>query len=283
MPEKPNERSNQNNPNDLGSRKRYLTFGAAKNYSDMHASNSDTDAAVDDAPWQLLSQGWALHEKQLGPKANQRTEQGSPYLPSFSPITNSEESGGDLADLFHKELRPDWRLDPLDLGRPMSKDVGFEGDREHKGISIENPLLRSDQPHEAQWEEQVLDMSFYLVPRNESHHLVGVLSRQLRSWMRWVCKKYGWELIALSVRPSYFKWTLGDFPESLIQVMLRLIRKETSNRIINLFSEYKKEMDGVDYWAPGYLVDMHNREFTTQVLMAHIDHNRLNVKKENSN
>jgi hypothetical protein len=92
--------------------------------------------------------------------------------------------------------------------------------------------------------------------------------------------KYGWELILLSVRPDYLKWTLGDFPESLIQEMLRLMRMETSKRIFRTFSDLQNENQGGDYWAPGYLVDLQNREFTTQALMAHVDSSRLNTRKE---
>jgi len=59
------------------------------------------------------------------------------------------------------------------------------------------------------------------------------------------------------------------------------VRMETSKRIFRIFPELQKDIQEVDYWAPGYLVDLQNREFTTQALMAKVARNRLSADEEN--
>lgn len=118
-------------------------------------------------------------------------------------------------------------------------------------------------------------ISFYLAPRQTKHFLIGGLSRQLRIWMPELCETYGWELDLLSVRPDYLKWTLRDFPESLTRDMLQTIREKTSLRIFRVFPNLKEGADSSDFWAPGYLVDNQNRDFTTQALMARVAQDRL--------
>jgi REP element-mobilizing transposase RayT len=118
-------------------------------------------------------------------------------------------------------------------------------------------------------------VTFYLAPRQTKHFLIGGLSRELREWMPEICKTYGWELDLLSVRPDYLKWTLRDFPESLTRDMLLSVREKTSQRIFRIFPNLKEGAASPDFWAPGYLVDNQNRDFSTQALMAHVAQNRL--------
>lgn len=122
------------------------------------------------------------------------------------------------------------------------------------------------------------DITFYLAPRQTKHFLIGGLSRQLRTWMPELCEIYGWELDLLSVRPDYLKWTLRDFPESLTRDMLQTVREKTSLRIFRVFPNLKEGADSSDFWAPGYLVDNQNRDFTTQALMARVAQDRLGGK-----
>ncbi len=124
-------------------------------------------------------------------------------------------------------------------------------------------------------EEAVSDVTFYLAPRQDNHFLIGNLSRQLRCWMPDLCQTYGWELGGLSVRPDYMKWTLCDFPEVLIQEMLQIVRKKISIRIFRVFPNMRDGAVSPDFWAPGYLVDNQNRDYSTQALLVHVAKNRL--------
>lgn len=122
---------------------------------------------------------------------------------------------------------------------------------------------------------EVSDVTFYLVPAAERHFLIGELSGWLRRWLPPLCETYGWQLGYLSVRPDYLKWTLRDFPESLIREMLLIVRRKTSERIFRVFPNLKADNPTGAFWAPGYLVDTQNRDFSTQALIAHVASHRL--------
>ncbi len=68
----------------------------------------------------------------------------------------------------------------------------------------------------------------------------------------------------LSVRPDYLKWSLRDFPELLTRDMLQTVREKTSLWIFRMFPNLQDGADSTDFWAPGYLVDNQNRDFTTR-------------------
>jgi len=124
-------------------------------------------------------------------------------------------------------------------------------------------------------EVDVSDVTFYLVPRLDTHHLLGALSHKLRCWLPEICETYGWQLDLIAVRPDYLKWTLRDFPEPLIREMLTILRHKTSERIFRVFPELKKGNPTSDFWSPGYLVDMLNQDFSTQSLISHLSKSRL--------
>jgi len=116
----------------------------------------------------------------------------------------------------------------------------------------------------------VFDTTFYLVPRLTNHYLLGELAHTLRQWFPKLCDRYGWELTVLSVRPDYLKWTLVDFPECLTHDALAVVRRWTSKRLFERFPELQAGNPSQDFWSPGYLVDTQNRDFPTQVLIAHV-------------
>jgi len=89
---------------------------------------------------------------------------------------------------------------------------------------------------------------------------------------------YGWQLGFIAVRPDYIKWTLHDFPESLNREMLSIIRRETSKRIFRVFPHLDSGDATGDYWAPGYLVDTQNREYSTQALIAYVFKSQVKVE-----
>lgn len=136
----------------------------------------------------------------------------------------------------------------------------------------------SDLTDDPKLAETVFDTTFYLVPRLNDHYLLGELAHFLREWFPKLCAIYGWELSSLSLRPDYIKWTLVDFPECLKLDMLDIVRKRTTEKIFSTFPEMRIGNTGEDFWSPGYLVDTQNREFPTQVLIAHISRERETTK-----
>jgi REP element-mobilizing transposase RayT len=197
----------------------------------------------------------------------------------------------------------DWQ--PLKEERPQDEDLvsilqGKYDNRENFNLgdispgsetgngqtdALEEPVLLEDtQPCRVEKTEQpedyqaVSNVTFYLVPADPRHFLIGELSTWLKRWMPALCETYGWQLRFLSVRPDYIKWTLTDFPEALIRKMLQVVRQHTSGRIFHVFPNLKTDNAGGDFWAPGYLVDTQDREFTTQALMIHLAAHRLDVQ-----
>ncbi len=100
------------------------------------------------------------------------------------------------------------------------------------------------------------DLSFacLLVPRFSTHRLVGDLSSKLSDWMPNICIAFGWRLEHLAVRPNYLQWVVNVPPSTSPGYLMRIMRKQTSDRIFADFPQQKQENPSGDFWAPGYLI-----------------------------
>lgn len=93
-----------------------------------------------------------------------------------------------------------------------------------------------------------------LIPRFESHHLVGDAAERLGEWVPHVCIAYGWRLEHFAVRPDYMQWIVRVLPSTAPGSIMRIVRQQTSERLLNEFPRLKKENPSGDFWAPGYLL-----------------------------
>src|SRR5258706_81721 len=93
-----------------------------------------------------------------------------------------------------------------------------------------------------------------LIPRFDTHHLVGDTAERLTEWVPQVCVAFGWRLEHLAVRPEYLQWVARVPPSTAPGYIMRIIRQQSSDRIFNEFPRYKKENPSGDFWAPGYLI-----------------------------
>ncbi len=93
-----------------------------------------------------------------------------------------------------------------------------------------------------------------LVPRFDSHHLVGDAAERLTEWVPQVCVAFGWRLEYISVRPDYLQWVARVPPSTAPGHVMRVIRQQTSERLFNEFPRFKKDNPSGDFWAPGYLI-----------------------------
>lgn len=93
-----------------------------------------------------------------------------------------------------------------------------------------------------------------LLPRFNSHHLTGDLADRLSTWMPNISVAFGWRLEYISVRPDYLQWVINVPPTASPGYLMRIIRKQTSERIFDEFPRLKKENPSGDFWAPGYLI-----------------------------
>ncbi|QRN82547.1 transposase [Chloroflexota bacterium] len=203
--------------------------------------------------------------------------QGSTWQPLAEIVLQEEDLVSILQEDFdaagNNTADRDWRAAAESPNFPISATVKSQVDTQPVRINpaLENWTVGVEIPVASA-------ITFYLAPRQTKHFLIGGLSRQLRTWMPELCETYGWELDFLSVRPDYLKWSLRDFPEPLTRDMLQTVREKTSLWIFRVFPNLKEGADSTDFWAPGYLVDNKNRDFTTRALMAQVAQDRLGGK-----
>lgn len=93
-----------------------------------------------------------------------------------------------------------------------------------------------------------------LIPRFDTHHLVGDTAERLTEWVPQVCIAFGWRLEHLAVRPDYLQWVARVPPSTAPGYIMRIIRQQTSDRMFNEFPRFRKDNPSGDFWAPGYLI-----------------------------
>lgn len=93
-----------------------------------------------------------------------------------------------------------------------------------------------------------------LLPRFDTHHLVGDLADRLGEWMPQLCIAFGWRLEYLSIRPAYLQWVVNVPPSVPPGSIMKQVRQHTSERIFKQFPRLKDENPSGDYWAPGFLI-----------------------------
>ncbi|RLD07428.1 MAG: IS200/IS605 family transposase [Chloroflexi bacterium] len=113
-----------------------------------------------------------------------------------------------------------------------------------------------------------------LVPRFSSHHLTGDLSDRISEWMPNICLAFGWRLEHLAVRPDYLQWVVNVPPTTSPGYLMRIMRKQTSERIFDDFPRQKKENPSGDFWAPGYLIMGGTQPHPSQLVEDYIKRTR---------
>ena len=262
--EEKNNQAEQPDRKASASPRRYLTYGAPM--KDVpQVSQKQSEAEPEGLPWNLID------ESTSGTDEDQTIQKQD----TWQPLSDALHTGDDLINMLQDdyEVKEDlndaqgWMLPSEDLLDTQFQPLERSSEEDTSPIIV--PIKA------AEWEEEISETTFYLVPGLESQHLVGELSRRLKEWLPAICERYGWQLTLLSVRPYYLKWTLSDFPESLTQKMLRVIRQDTTRRIRRVFPDLQESIQEGDYWAPGYLVDTQHRDLSTQSLFIHLSKNRM--------
>jgi REP element-mobilizing transposase RayT len=93
-----------------------------------------------------------------------------------------------------------------------------------------------------------------LVPRFSEHHLTGEVADKLSEWMPILCVAFGWRLEFLAVRPEYLQWVANVPPATSPGYVMRVMRQQTSEKILRSFPRLKTDNLADDFWAPGYLI-----------------------------
>jgi REP element-mobilizing transposase RayT/ActR/RegA family two-component response regulator len=113
-----------------------------------------------------------------------------------------------------------------------------------------------------------------LVPRFSTHHLTGDIAERLSEWMPNICVAFGWRLEHLSVRPDYLQWVIHVPPTASPGYLMRIMRKQTSEKIFGDFPRQKKENPSGDFWAPGYLIMGGSQPHPSKLVKDYIKHTR---------
>lgn len=99
-----------------------------------------------------------------------------------------------------------------------------------------------------------LNFACLLIPRFDSHHLVGDLADRLGEWVPQLCIAFGWRLEYISIRPTYLQWVVNVPPACSPNSVIKQIREHTSARIFKEFPRFRSDNVSDDFWAPGYLI-----------------------------
>ena len=113
-----------------------------------------------------------------------------------------------------------------------------------------------------------------LLPRFKTHHLAGDLAERLSEWMPSVSVAFGWRLEYISVRPDYLQWVINVPPTASPGYLMRIIRKQTSERIFDEFPRLKRDNPSGDFWAPGYLIMGGSQPHPSKLVQDYIQRTR---------
>lgn len=113
-----------------------------------------------------------------------------------------------------------------------------------------------------------------ILPRFNSHHLTGDLAERLSEWMPNISIAFGWRLEYISVRPDYLQWVINVPPTASPGYLMRIIRKQTSERVFEEFPRLKKENPSGDFWAPGYLIMGGSQPHPSKLVQDYIQRTR---------
>ena len=113
-----------------------------------------------------------------------------------------------------------------------------------------------------------------LLPRFGNHHLTGDLAERLAEWMPNISVAFGWRLEYISLRPDYLQWVINVPPTASPGYLMRIIRKQTSERIFDDFPRLKKENPSGDFWAPGYLIMGGSQPHPSKLVQDYIQRTR---------
>jgi hypothetical protein len=242
----------------------YITYGAARQNRQHLPGHNPVDTvfepSVDEITWQQIEGDVLILEEPGGLPLKTDNPQHSIVSASNQPINQKEDLASILQSDFELQSKPGlietWKLPSSDFEDHLDPQPTLEPGGK--------PSENTEKIKENAFIENVMDITFHLVPK-DGLYLRGEIAYHLRRWLPALCLSYGWQLNSLTVRPNCLGWTLVDFPESLIQKMLKIVRLSTSEQLLESFPDLKTKILDGDFWIPGYLVDTNNQCFSAMV------------------
>lgn len=93
-----------------------------------------------------------------------------------------------------------------------------------------------------------------LAPRFEEHLIIGDLSDWLSIWMKDICISFGWHLKFIDIKPEYLHWIMSVSINSSPMQLMKIIRRETSSKILDEFPRIRIKNLSKDFWSPWQFV-----------------------------
>lgn len=174
----------------------------------------------------------STHDFDLPPKK----EKSQPNQTRISePLSN--------APAFNREVSPSVQLNKVVMkDQPQAPDTSAQPGIPMGEVGINAASLNH------------LTYACLFIPRFSTHYLTGDLADRLGEWLPTICIAFGWRLEFLAVRPEYLQWVVNVQPNKSPDLLMRIMRKQTSEKIFDEFIRLKKENLSGDFWAPGYLI-----------------------------
>lgn len=109
-----------------------------------------------------------------------------------------------------------------------------------------------------------------LLPRLDSHYLLGEVADHLQAVIKQISTSYGWHLEFLSVKPEYLHWAIRVPPSTSTTHVINVVRKQTSQQLFLDFPRFKRENQSDDFWAPGYLIFWGSQPHPIEIVQRYI-------------
>jgi len=120
-----------------------------------------------------------------------------------------------------------------------------------------------------------LTYTFLMIPRMPEHLIKGDLLQYLSEWTPQLCMAFGWRLEHILIHTDYFLWIISVGPKVSPGNIIKKIRNNLSQRILDEFPRLAKENPSEDFWAPDYLVYNGSQSPLNQVIEDFITQTRM--------
>jgi REP element-mobilizing transposase RayT len=114
-----------------------------------------------------------------------------------------------------------------------------------------------------------------LIPRFETHHLIGDAALRLNEWVNQLCIACGWRLEYIAIRPEYLQWIARVPLNNTAGYVINTIRKHTSERLFNEFPRFKADNPSGDFWAHGFIVQGGSQPHPQKLIQEFIQQTRM--------
>ncbi|NPV57826.1 MAG: hypothetical protein HPY76_14315 [Anaerolineae bacterium] len=174
----------------------------------------------------------------------------------------------DLDDAMPQLTPVDEAADTLPMATELPTEETIRTPLEHPAVDelIDTIAVVAAAPEAAEQEfelTQVYESEFVfnrlaytcvLIPRLPKQALTGEVAESIREWVPALCIAFGWKLASMTLQPEYLMWSVRVEANESPSHLVRLLRRQTSQRLFTSFNHLKDQNPSDDFWAPGYLV-----------------------------